>query len=176
MAAKCLNAPVSFLASDWLHSARKDKVRRSCLRSFDLFSSVQDGIYALGKAHMRSPVSEVSPTLPLERSHFNVLLIGGRGLGCKVTGQCPQTTTSEEKVEPKWGIEPASHAYEPNALPLGQTGSLRGPTDTGSSLMLLQKHFKGTVASLSNGFRISSFRSPSPFPHLTSTVATKWIY
>ena len=57
----------------------KDKVRRSCLRSFDLFSSVQDGIYALGKAHMRSSVSEVAPMLPLERSHFNVLLIGGRG-------------------------------------------------------------------------------------------------
>ena len=32
----------------------------------------------------------------------------------KVRRQCPQTTTSEEKAEPK----------QPDALPLGQTGSL----------------------------------------------------
>ena len=33
----------------------------------------------------------------------------------KVTRQCPQTTAFEEKGEPK--------AYQPNALPLGQTSS-----------------------------------------------------
>ena len=34
-----------------------------------------------------------------------------------------QTTTFEEKGEPKRGMEPMSYAYQPNALPLGQTGS-----------------------------------------------------
>ena len=41
----------------------------------------------------------------------------------KVTRQCPQTTTIEEEGEPKRGIEPMSSAYQPSALPLGQTGS-----------------------------------------------------
>ena len=34
-----------------------------------------------------------------------------------------QTTTSEEKGEAKWEIEPALSAYQPNAVPPGQTGS-----------------------------------------------------
>ena len=38
---------------------------------------------------------------------------------------CQQTTTFEKKGEPVQGIEPTSSAYQPpNALPLGQTGSL----------------------------------------------------
>ena len=49
-------------------------------------------------------------------SHFNVSLI----VRDKVTRQCPQTTTFEEKGEPK--RRPS--AYQPNALPLSQTGSL----------------------------------------------------
>ena len=48
-------------------------------------------------------------------SHFNVSLI----LSDKVTRQCPQTTTFEEKGEAKRGPS----AYQPNALPLGQTVS-----------------------------------------------------
>ena len=53
-----------------------------------------------------------------DESHFNVSLI----MGDKVTRQCIQTTTFEEKGEPKQ-IRRHS-AYQPNALPLGQTGSL----------------------------------------------------
>ena len=43
----------------------------------------------------------------------------------KVTGQCPQTTTFfEEKGErPKRVSNRGPSAYQPNALPLGQTGS-----------------------------------------------------
>ena len=42
----------------------------------------------------------------------------------KVTGQCPQTTTFEEKGEPKRiRTEIPLLQYQPNALPLGQTGS-----------------------------------------------------
>ena len=48
-------------------------------------------------------------------SHFNVSLI----VRDKVTRQCLQTTTFEEKGEPKRGPS----TYQPNALPLGQTGS-----------------------------------------------------
>ena len=35
----------------------------------------------------------------------------------------PSSTTFEEKVKPKRGIEPKSSAYQPSALPLGQTGA-----------------------------------------------------
>ena len=44
----------------------------------------------------------------------------------KVTRQCPQTTTFEEKGEPKrlrTEVPVLSTIYQPNALPLGQTGS-----------------------------------------------------
>ena len=42
----------------------------------------------------------------------------------KVTGQCPQTTTFlKEKGEPKRVSNRGPSAYQPNALPLGQTGS-----------------------------------------------------
>ena len=50
-------------------------------------------------------------------SHASLVAMG------KVTRQCPQTTTFDDKGEPKRGIEPLSSAYQPNALPLGQTGS-----------------------------------------------------
>ena len=38
--------------------------------------------------------------------------------GQKVTRRCPQTTTFEEKEEPKRGIEPMSSAYQRNTSPL----------------------------------------------------------
>ena len=41
----------------------------------------------------------------------------------KVTRQCPQRTTLEEKGKLTRGFEPTSSAYQPNALPLGQSGS-----------------------------------------------------
>ena len=54
-------------------------------------------------------------------SHFNVSLI----VRDKVTRQCPQTTTFFlEKGEPKRNRALALlSAYQPNALPLGQTGT-----------------------------------------------------
>ena len=50
-----------------------------------------------------------------DENHFTVSLI----VSDKVTRQCPQTTTFEEKGEAKRGPS----AYQPNALLLGQTGS-----------------------------------------------------
>ena len=44
--------------------------------------------------------------------------------GAKVTRQCPQTTTFEDKGEPKQiRTEVLLFQYQPNALPLGQIGS-----------------------------------------------------
>ena len=52
-------------------------------------------------------------------SHFNVSLIVRE----IVARLCPQTTTFEEKGEPKSGSNRGPSAYQPNALPLGQPGS-----------------------------------------------------
>ena len=49
-----------------------------------------------------------------DESHFNVSSI----VRDKATRQCQQTTAFEEKGEPKRG----PYAYQPNALPLDQTG------------------------------------------------------
>ena len=63
-----------------------------------------------------------------DESHFNVSLI----VRDKVTRQCPQTHKPqgpsayhfEEKGEPKQvGSNLGPSAYQPNGLPLGQTGS-----------------------------------------------------
>ena len=54
-----------------------------------------------------------------DESHFNVSLI----VRDKVTRQCPHTTTFEERrAEAESNRGPA---YQPNAVPLGQTGSLK---------------------------------------------------
>ena len=53
-------------------------------------------------------------------SHFNVSLI----VRDDVARQCPQTTTFEEKGELKRIRTKGPSAYQPNALPLGQTGLL----------------------------------------------------
>ena len=47
----------------------------------------------------------------------------------KVTRQCPQTTTFEEKGELKADSNRGPSAYQPNALPLGQTGSQKMTDD-----------------------------------------------
>ena len=52
-----------------------------------------------------------------DESHFNVSLI----VRDKVARQCPQTTILEEKGEPKRIRTAVPSAYQPNALPLGQT-------------------------------------------------------
>ena len=55
-----------------------------------------------------------------DESHFNVSLT----VRDKVTRQCPQTATFEEKLrraETDSNRDPS--AYQPNALPLGQTDS-----------------------------------------------------
>ena len=56
-----------------------------------------------------------------DESHFYVSLI----VRDKVTRPCPQTTTFEERGEPKRVSNRGPSAYQPNALQLGQTGSLR---------------------------------------------------
>ena len=53
-----------------------------------------------------------------DESHFNVSLI----VKYKVTRRCWQTTAFEEKEEPKQIPAEAPLAYQPNDLPLGQTG------------------------------------------------------
>ena len=58
-----------------------------------------------------------------DESHFNVSLIRRD----KVTRQCPQTTTFEEKGELKRYRTEVLPAYQPNASPLGQTGPLKQP-------------------------------------------------
>ena len=55
-----------------------------------------------------------------DESYFNVSLI----VRDKVTRRCPQTATFEEKGGPKpYRTEVLPLNYQPNALPLGQTGS-----------------------------------------------------
>ena len=54
-----------------------------------------------------------------DESHFNIAWI----LRGKVTRQCPQTTTVEERGDLKQGIEPMSSAYQPDASLPGQAGS-----------------------------------------------------
>ena len=57
-----------------------------------------------------------------DESHFNVSLI----VRDKVTRQCPQTRPQlpcEENGETKTDSNRGPSAYQPNALPLGQTGS-----------------------------------------------------
>ena len=54
--------------------------------------------------------------------HFNVSLI----VRDKVTRQCPQTTTFERDRRAEADSNRGPSAYQPNALPLGQTGSQRG--------------------------------------------------
>ena len=51
----------------------------------------------------------------------------------KVTGQCPQTTTFLKRKEREAVSNRGSSAYQPNALPLGQTGS-QSPPDPGCSI------------------------------------------
>ena len=54
-----------------------------------------------------------------DESHFNVSLTARD----KVTRQCPQTTTFEENRRAEADSNRSPSAYQPNALPLGQTGS-----------------------------------------------------
>ena len=61
-----------------------------------------------------------------DESYFNVSLIERD----KVTRQCPQTATFEVKGEPKQiQSNRCPSAYQPDALPLGQTGSVTGVDD-----------------------------------------------
>ena len=67
-----------------------------------------------------------------DESHFNVSLI----VRDKVTR--PQLTTFEEKGEPKPDSNRDPSAYQPNALPLGQTGSLGGRGGPSAQVLTLQ--------------------------------------
>ena len=55
-----------------------------------------------------------------DESHFNVSLI----VRDKVKRQSPQTTTFEEKRRAEADSNRGPSAYQPNALPLGQSASL----------------------------------------------------
>ena len=55
-----------------------------------------------------------------DESHFNVSLT----VRDKVTRQCPDTTIFEDKGEPKRIRTEVPSAYQPDTLPLGQTGLL----------------------------------------------------
>ena len=71
--------------------------------------------------------TKMTPALKMgsNESHFNVSLI----VMNKVTRQCPQTTTSfrrKRRAEAESSRGPS--AYQPNALHLGETGSLRSCT------------------------------------------------
>ena len=48
----------------------------------------------------------------------------------KVARQCPQTTTFEKERRAEADSNRSSSAYQPNALPLGQTGSRSTPIQT----------------------------------------------
>ena len=54
-------------------------------------------------------------------SHFNVSII----VRDKVTRQCPQTTTFSKRRETETESSRDPSVYQPNALPLGQTGALK---------------------------------------------------
>ena len=54
-----------------------------------------------------------------DESHFNISLI----VRNKVIRQCPQITAFEEKGEQKADSNQGPSAYQPNVLPLDQTGS-----------------------------------------------------
>ena len=58
-----------------------------------------------------------------DESHLNVSLIVRDNESLQDGRQCPQTTTFEEKGEPKRYRTEVLTAYQPTALPLGQSGS-----------------------------------------------------
>ena len=71
-----------------------------------------------------------------DESQFNVSLI----VRDKVTRQCPQNTTFLKREES--GIELRPSVYQPNAFPLGQTGS-RGRSDDISPIRKENHHLDG---------------------------------
>ena len=77
-----------------------------------------------------------------DESHFNVSFIARD----KVTRQCPQTSTFEEKGEPKADSNRGPSAYQPNASPLGQTGSLMSMEDELRAMTQPAPVGHGTVA------------------------------
>ena len=84
-----------------------------------------------------------------DESRFNVSLI----VMNKVTRQSPQTTTFEEKRDPKRIRTEVPSAYHPNALPLGQTGShtnenTKLPLNAVTRCMVAWDFFSATVSSL----------------------------
>ena len=80
----------------------------------------EEGGY-IPNATLSPPLGMTCIKMGSDESHFNVSLI----VRDKVTRPCPQTTTFEEKGEPKrYRTELLPLNYQPTALPLGQTGSL----------------------------------------------------
>ena len=80
---------------------------------------------SLHRHHQNDPCIKMGSDV----SHFNVSLI----VRAKVTRQCSQTATFEEKGE-RMDSNRGPSAYQPNALPLGQTGSLKRKKEKRHSL------------------------------------------
>ena len=86
----------------------------------------------------------------------------------KDTGQCPQTTTFEEKGEPERYRTEVLTAYQPTALPLGHTGSPK--------ISDLARHFSNRcniceVAKMVRGNRLDNHRNRSDtLPFIDTTT------
>ena len=65
-----------------------------------------------------SPRNDCCIKMGSDESHFNTAF--------KVTSQCPQTSTFEVKRRAEADSSRGPSAYQPNALPLGQTGCTVG--------------------------------------------------
>ena len=74
-----------------------------------------------------------------DKSHFSVSLI----VRDKVTRPSPQTITFEEKGEPKMESNRGPSAYQPTALPLGQTSSMKGSSHRSIYIRLMTVLFPG---------------------------------
>ena len=89
----------------------------------------------------------------------------------KVTRRCPQTTTSEEKGEPKQirTVSPRTVPLlttEPNALPLGQTGSV---TDWVSEGLAGNRQARSLTSLISISFTTGAVRWPQSLSDDTET-------
>ena len=68
------------------------------------------------------PIATLSPPELLLKGEMRATLIVSLIVRDKGTRQCPQTTTLLKRKESRSGIDRGPSAYQPNTLPLGQTG------------------------------------------------------
>ena len=97
----------------------KDKVTRQCPQTKTLYGGGGRGRLYTYRYTVTTRMTCIR--MGSDESHFNVSLT----VRDKVTRQCPQTTTTEEKGEPKRNRPEVLLLTSLTPLPLGQTGSLR---------------------------------------------------